>query len=78
MLKNIVEDTVDQQFYFTYHHTRGDSMSIMNPDQMDSNVLGIAVLTYILADLENTIGRTWSIRVYIPYQPLQPKSMSMS
>lgn len=58
MLKNIVEDTVDQQFYFTYHHTRGDSMSIMNPDQMDSNVLGIAVLTYILADLENTIGRT--------------------
>lgn len=58
MLKNIVEDTKDQQYYFTYHHTSGDSISIMNPDHMDSNVLGIAVLTYILADLETTIGRT--------------------
>lgn len=57
MIKNIVEDTDDQQFYFTYHHTRGDSMSIMDPDQMDSNVLGIATLTYILADLDSTIGR---------------------
>lgn len=58
MIKNIVQDTPDQQFYFTYHHTQGDSMSIMNPDEMDSNVLGIAVLTYILADLDTTIGRT--------------------
>jgi carboxypeptidase Q len=58
MIKNIVEDTDDQQFYFTYHHTQGDSMSIMDPDQMDSNVLGIAVLTYIIADLDKTIGRT--------------------
>jgi hypothetical protein len=32
MIKNIVQDTEDQQFYFTYHHTRGDSISIMNPD----------------------------------------------
>jgi carboxypeptidase Q len=51
MIKNIVEDTPDQQFYFTYHHTQGDTISIMDPDQMDSNVLGIAVLTYIIADL---------------------------
>lgn len=58
MIKNIVEDTPDQQFYFTYHHTSGDTMSIMNPDELDQNVLGLAVLSYILSDLDVTIGRT--------------------
>jgi hypothetical protein len=27
----------------------------MNPDQMDSNVVGIASLLYILADLNNSL-----------------------
>jgi carboxypeptidase Q len=48
---NKIEDTPDHKFYFTYHHTAGDSMLIMDPDQMDSNVVGIASLLYILADL---------------------------
>lgn len=30
-------------------------MTIMNPDDMDSNVLGMAALFYILADLDVTI-----------------------
>jgi hypothetical protein len=30
-------------------------MSIMNPDEMDSNVLGIAGMLYILADLDKTV-----------------------
>lgn len=30
-------------------------MSIMNPDEMDSNVLGIAGMLYILADLDKTL-----------------------
>ena len=59
-MANIVNDTVDHRQYFTYHHTAGDSMSIMDPDMMDSNVLGIAALFYILADLDVTIERNAS------------------
>lgn len=54
-MANVVADTNDHKFYFTYHHSAGDSMSIMNPDEMDSNVLGIAAMFYILADLDTTI-----------------------
>ena len=32
-------------------------MSIMNADELDSNVVGVAAMFYILADLENTIPR---------------------
>ena len=54
-MANIVDDTPDHKYYFSYHHTAGDSMLIMNPDEMDSNVIGIAALFYILADLDVTI-----------------------
>jgi carboxypeptidase Q len=57
VMANVVDDTPDHKFYFTYHHSAGDSMSIMNADDMDSNVLGIAVTFYILADLDDTIPR---------------------
>lgn len=56
-MANVVADTDDHKFYFTYHHSAGDSMSIMDPDDMDSNVLGIATMFYILADLDITIPR---------------------
>jgi carboxypeptidase Q len=29
--RNIVEDTPTNDFYFTYHHSAGDSMTMMNP-----------------------------------------------
>jgi hypothetical protein len=32
-------------------------MTMMNPDQMDSNVLGIAAMFYILADLDDSIPK---------------------
>lgn len=53
--RNIIKDTPDHEYYFSYHHTAGDSMSIMNPDDMDSNVVGIASFLYIIADLEKTV-----------------------
>jgi carboxypeptidase Q len=56
-MANKVYDTLDRKFYFTYHHSAGDSMSIMNADDMDSNVVGIAAMFFILADLDNTIPR---------------------
>lgn len=61
IMANIVEDTPDHKYYFTYHHTGGDSMLVMNPDEMDSNVIGIASLFYILADLDVTVQRNPSI-----------------
>ena len=52
IIHQIVVDTPKNDFYYRYHHTAGDSMTIMNSDEMDSNVLGIAAFLYIIADLE--------------------------
>lgn len=54
---NLIEDTEDHSYYFAYHHSAGDSMWIMDPDHLDENVLGIAVMFYILADLEVSIPK---------------------
>ena len=32
-------------------------MTVMNADDLDSNVVGLAAMMFILADLENTIPR---------------------
>ena len=57
MIKNIVNDTLTQDFYFTYHHSSADSVSMMNPDHMDSNVIAIASIMYLVADAEHTLPR---------------------
>jgi len=57
IMAKVVKDTRVHDFYFYYHHTAGDSMTMMNADDLDSNVVGIAAMFYILADLENTIPR---------------------
>lgn len=54
---NLIQDTSDHQFYFTYHHSAGDSMTMMDPDLLDGNVLGIACMFFILADLETSIPK---------------------
>lgn len=56
-MANIVKDNDSHDYYFSYHHTAGDSMTVMNPDDMDSNVVGLAAMMYILADLDKTIPR---------------------
>ena len=53
--KNLIKDTEDHEYYFRYHHTAGDTMSVMDPDDMDSNVVGIASFLYIIADLDKTV-----------------------
>jgi hypothetical protein len=52
---NMIQDTPDHSYYFRYHHSAGDSMLMMDADDMDSNVVGIAAFLYIIADLENTV-----------------------
>ncbi len=54
---NLIEDTPDHSYYFSYHHSAGDSMTVMNADDLDSNVLGVAAMFYILADLDETLPR---------------------
>ena len=48
---NLIEDNDSHDYYFRYHHSAGDTMSVMNPDLLDSNVVGVAAMFYILADL---------------------------
>ena len=54
-MKNLIADSPTQNYYFAYHHSAGDSMTMMDPDEMDSNVLGIAAVMYILGDIENSL-----------------------
>jgi len=35
MARNIGYDTPNNDFYFTFHHSAGDSMTMMDPFQMD-------------------------------------------
>ena len=56
-MANYIEDNESHDFYFSYHHSAGDSMTVMNGDDLDSNVAGLAAMMYILADLESTIPR---------------------
>jgi carboxypeptidase Q len=55
IFNNYIQDTPDHEFYFRYHHSAGDSMLMMNADDLDSNVVGIAAFLFIIADLEQTV-----------------------
>lgn len=56
-MTNQIKDDPEHTFYFTYHHSAGDSMTMMSADDLDSNVLGVACMFYILADLEASIPK---------------------
>ena len=56
-MANVVSDNESKDYYFQFHHTAGYTMTVMNADDLDSNVVGIAAMFYILADLDNTIPR---------------------
>ena len=63
MFKNSIEDSWDHARYIRTHHTAGDTMSIMDKEGMDSNVVGIAAFLYIIADLEKTVRDVPSTQV---------------
>jgi carboxypeptidase Q len=62
-MANLILDNESHDFYFQYHHTAGDSMTMMDADDLDSNVVGIASMFFILADLDQTIPRDQSINL---------------
>ena len=67
-MANYIEDNESHDYYFSYHHSAGDSMTVMNADDLDSNVLGLATMMYILADLENTIPRPGTVPKHLTQQ----------
>ena len=56
-LRNEIEDNETHDYYFTYHHSAGDSMDVMDADDMDDNVVALASLFYLISDLEKTLPR---------------------
>ena len=57
LMRNEVEDTPTSDYYFTYHHSAGDTMSVMNADDMDDNVVAVASIFFLVADLDETLPR---------------------
>ncbi|CAD8104054.1 unnamed protein product [Paramecium sonneborni] len=57
MLNVRIADNQNHDFYFTYHHTAGDSMWMMNPQDMDDNVVAIASIMYLIADIDGPIPK---------------------
>lgn len=51
-MRNEVDDTVDKAYYFSYHHSSGDTMDVMSPEDMDDNVVAIASMFFLVADSE--------------------------
>ena len=42
--------------YFDWHHTEADTLDKVNPDDFRKNVASLAVMTYILADMPETLA----------------------
>ncbi len=57
VIRNLIEENLTYDYYFSYHHSAGDSVSVLDADDMDTNVKGIASLFYILADLDEKFPR---------------------
>lgn len=56
-MNNQVNDTADHAYYFKYHHSAGDTLTMMSREDLDSNVLGVAAMFYLLADLEVSLPK---------------------
>jgi len=57
VVRNLIKDSPDSKFYFTYHHSAGDTVSVLDKDDMDRNVAAIASLFYIIADMPDRFPR---------------------
>ena len=55
LMRNLIDDNKTNDFYFRYHHSAGDSMSMMDADALDDNVVAIASMMYLIADNDETI-----------------------
>lgn len=44
--------------YFSFHHSHGDTMTIMDPKQMNIAAAVWAVVSYVVADMEEMLPRS--------------------
>lgn len=44
--------------YFSFHHSRGDTITVMDPKQMNVAAALWAVVSYVVADLEEMLPRS--------------------
>ena len=56
-MKNLIDNGITDNYYFTYHHSAGDAMNVLDPELLDQNVISTASLFYILADMDLTLPR---------------------
>ena len=47
----------DTTYYFDYHHTAADTLDKVDPSDIRKNVAAMALLAYMLADLEEPLPR---------------------
>ena len=47
----------DPDSYFDYHHTEADTLDKVDPRALDRNVAAMALMAYMLADLEQPLPR---------------------
>ena len=57
VMRNLIEDGPNDEKYYTYHHSAGDSVSLLDPDWMDDNVGALASLFYLVADMDESLPK---------------------
>ena len=48
---------VDESTYFWYHHTAADAMDKVNEEEFNRCIAALAVMSYVIADLEESLPR---------------------
>ena len=48
---------VDPSQYFSYHHSSGDMLNVIDPKEFAKCVATMAVMAYVLADMSETLSR---------------------
>ena len=48
---------VDETKYFWYHHTEADNVDKLDPREVAMNVAAMAVMAFVVADLEERLPR---------------------
>lgn len=48
----------DLHKYFSFHHSHGDTMTVMDPKQMNVAAALWAVVSYVVADMEEMLPRS--------------------
>ena len=56
-VRNETTDTPTHDYYFSYHHSAGDTVDVLDPEDMDGNVKAISSLFFIIANIEERFPR---------------------